>query len=100
MHERNRIFAEVESVAQQRLVEFQRLLDAKKHKELQQLLDTWVLAEIRAAKFRQSAVDAAVAAHDPSQSMVLGLRSENNGIPAVPHSGGTGQPQIVPGDGR
>jgi hypothetical protein len=100
MHERNRIFAEVDSVAQQRLVEFQQLLQERKHVELQHLLDTWVLAEIRAAKFRQSAVDAAVAAHNPSRSMVLGLRSENNGIPAVPHSGGTRHPQVVQGDGR
>ena len=100
MHERNRIFAEVESVAQQRLVEFQRLLDTKKHRELQQLLDTWVLAEIRVAKFRQSVVDAAVAAHDPSQRMVLGLRSEDNGFPSVAHSAGSGQHQTVRGDGR
>ena len=96
MHERNRIFAEVESVGQQRLVEFQRLLQEKKHFELQQLLDTWVLAEIQAAKFRQSAVDAAVAAHDTNHSMVLGLRSQDSGISADAHSAGTGQLQFVP----
>jgi len=99
MHERTRIFAEVESVAQQRLVEFQRLLETKKHRELQQLLDTWVLAEIQAAKFRQSVVDAAVAAHDPSRRMVLGLRSENC-IPAVARSSGTAQHQTGREDGR
>ena len=90
-HERNRIFAEVESVSQQRFVEFQRLLHADKHKELQQLLDTWVLAEVRAVKFRQSAIDAAVAAHDPNQSMSHRLRSEHNGFGAVPHS----RPQVL-----
>ena len=67
---------------------------AGQYKQLQQLMDTWVLAEARADEMRQTAIDAAIAAHDPSQSMSLRHRQECK-RKATAHSGELSQHQTV-----